>query len=117
MTREIIHNKKICRFETIEEGITGYVEYEQYAGGIDITHTIVPKPIGGRGIAADLVKEALEYAKENGMKVIPTCSYVKVFLERYKEQYGELEDKKDAIFPTIEGSTGHTCGVKKPKIE
>ena len=114
MKRGTTHDTNTHRFETIEDGITGYVEYEPYNGGIDITHTIVPKPIGGRGIAADLVKEALEYAKENRLKVIPTCSYVKVFLERYNEQYGELEDKRDTKYPTIEGATGHSCGIKKP---
>lgn len=117
MKREITHNTSTHRFETIEDGITGYVEYEPYNGGIDITHTIVPKPIGGRGIAADLVKEALEYAKENSLKVIPSCSYVKVFLERYNQQYGELEDKRDTKFPTIEGGIGHSCGVNKPPKE
>ena len=106
MKREILHNTSTNRFETIEDGITGYVEYEPYNGGFDITHTIVPKPIGGRGIAADLVKEALEYAKENGFKVIPTCSYVRVYLERYKEQYGELEDKRDSKFRSEERRVG-----------
>jgi predicted GNAT family acetyltransferase len=115
MNKEITHNKEICRFEITVEGITGYVEYEPYNGGIDITHTIVPKPIGGRGIAADLVSEALEYARENGLKVTPTCSYVRVFFERYKDKYGFLEDKKESKFPALEGASGHSCGVNKPK--
>lgn len=115
MQREITHNLQTHRFETVEDGITGYVEYEPYSGGIDITHTIVPKAIGGRGIAADLVKEALEYAGVNGLKVIPTCSYVRVYLERYKDQYGHLEEKSESKFPTMEGVSGHSCGVNKPK--
>lgn len=115
MQREITHNLQAHRFETVEDGITGYVEYEPYNGGIDITHTIVPKAIGGRGIAADLVKEALEYAGENGLKVIPTCSYVRVYLERHKDQFGYLEEKSESKFPPMESISGHSCGVNKPE--
>ncbi len=115
MNKEITHNRETRRFEITIEGVTGYVEYETYTGGIDITHTIVPKQIGGRGIAAELVTEALEYAKENGLKVTPTCSYVRVFFERYSTKYGSLEDKRESKFPSLEGTSGHSCGINKPK--
>ena len=88
----ITHNIEERRFETIIEGVKGYVEYEPYLGGLDLTHTIVPKVIGGRGVAAALVKHTLEYAKENSLKVKPTCPYIKTYMERYKESYGGLED-------------------------
>jgi hypothetical protein len=113
MEREITHNTKTNRFETIEEGITGYVEYERYDSGLDLTHTIVPKAIGGRGVAADLVKYALDYAAQNSLKVKPTCSYVKVYIDRHKAQYGHLEDIIETKFPTIEGGIGNACGIKK----
>jgi len=82
MERKIIHKEDLRRFITVEDGITGYIEYELFEGEMDLTHTIVPKAIGGRGIAADLVKFALEYAKERGLKVKPTCSYVKAYMDR-----------------------------------
>lgn len=114
MNNEITHNRETCRFEITVDNITGYVQYQPCNGGIEITHTIVPKPIGGKGIAASLVKEALEYAKENQLKVTPTCSYVKLFFERYKNDYGYLEQKQDTKFPSIEGITGNACSTKKP---
>ncbi|MDP3437669.1 MAG: GNAT family N-acetyltransferase [Bacteroidales bacterium] len=113
MERLITHNTDTKRFETIEDGITGYVEYENYEGGLDLTHTIVPKAIGGRGVAADLVKYVLDYAAQNSLKVKPTCSYVKVYIDRHKEQYGHLEDTIESKFPTIEGGIGSACGIKK----
>ncbi len=82
MERKIIHKEDLRRFITVEDGITGYIEYELFEGEMDLTHTIVPKAIGGRGIAADLVKFALEYAKERGLKVKPTCSYVKAYMDK-----------------------------------
>ncbi len=115
MERVIIHNEKSKKFETIEDGITGYVQYEEYPGGLDLTHTIVPKPIEGRGIAAAIVKHALEYALERGLKVRPTCSYVKVYIHRHKLLYGHLEEIVENKFPVVEGISGIACGINKQK--
>ena len=110
----IEHNQQEKRFFTVIDGITGYVEYIEYTGGLDLAHTIVPKEIGGRGIAAALVKHALEYAIANNLKVRPTCSYVRVYMERHKEFYGHLEDKTGNRFHAMEGMSGNACGTKKP---
>ena len=118
MTLKIIHLPKFSRFETQVEGVTAYVQYVEYPGGLDLTHTIVPKPIEGRGIAAAIVKHVLDYALEHGLKVRPTCSYVKVYIDRHKEQYGLLEDAIESKFPAVEalsGSTGMACGINKQK--
>ncbi len=113
MERIVTHNTDIKRFETIEDGITGYVEYDNYEGGLDLNHTIVPKAIGGRGVAAELVKYVLDYAAQNSLKVKPTCSYVKIYIDRHKEQYGHLEDIIESKYPIIDGGIGNACGVKK----
>lgn len=39
-------------------------------------HTIVPPEIGGRGIAAELVKALIADAREQGFTIVPQCSYV-----------------------------------------
>ena len=39
-------------------------------------HTLVPKPIGGRGVAAHLVEALVSDAREHGFKIDPQCSYV-----------------------------------------
>jgi len=115
MERIIIHNEQTKKFETVEDGVTGYVQYETYPGGLDLTHTIVPKPIEGRGIAAAIVKHVLDYAGKNGLKIRPTCSYVKVYIERHKEEYGSLEDPIESKFKPIEGVSGAACGINKQK--
>lgn len=110
----ITHNTSANRFETVVDGITAYVEYEKFPGGLDLVHTIVPKPIGGRGIAADLVKHALDYAASNGLKIIPTCSYIRIYVDRHQKEYGHLEHKIESKFKPIDGTTGHACGTTKP---
>ena len=39
-------------------------------------HTLVPREIGGRGVAAHLVDALVEDAREHGFKIVPQCSYV-----------------------------------------
>jgi predicted GNAT family acetyltransferase len=45
--------------------------------------------VGGRGIAAELTKFALDTARANGWKVRPLCSYAEVYMRRHPE-YNDL---------------------------
>ncbi len=49
-----------------------------------ITHTEVPEPIAGRGIAGELTRVALRFAREQKYKVVPACSYAEAFLQRHE---------------------------------
>jgi predicted GNAT family acetyltransferase len=73
---EVTLNKSQNRFETSEQGETAELVYQLEDGVLDIVHTGVPKPMEGRGVAAALTKTALDYARANGLKVRPSCSYV-----------------------------------------
>jgi predicted GNAT family acetyltransferase len=50
-----------------------------------MTHTWVPPAVGGRGIAAELVRVALAHAQGKGLRVDPACSYVDVYMRRHPE--------------------------------
>ncbi|MDN3647010.1 GNAT family N-acetyltransferase [Pontixanthobacter aestiaquae] len=39
-------------------------------------HTLVPREIGGRGVASALVDALVADAREHGFKIVPQCSYV-----------------------------------------
>lgn len=54
-------------------------------GTITIDHTGVPPEYEGRGIAARLVKKAVEDAREQGFKIQPVCSYVVAQFRRHPE--------------------------------
>ncbi|QIQ87639.1 GNAT family N-acetyltransferase [Erythrobacter sp.] len=38
--------------------------------------TVVPRPIGGRGVAAELTRRMVEDARREGFRIRPDCSYV-----------------------------------------
>lgn len=59
----------------------GYLEWEagHEQGGKEVriaAHTIVPRAIGGRGIAGALVERLVEDAQRQGFLIRPDCSYV-----------------------------------------
>jgi predicted GNAT family acetyltransferase len=56
---------------------------------LDLVHTEVPRALEGRGYASALATAALEHARHEGVKVIPSCPYVKAFLQRHPE-YADL---------------------------
>ena len=53
---EIIHDLSRKQFQTVADGKTAYVSYDLVDGCLNIEHTIVPREIEGRGIAAALVQ-------------------------------------------------------------
>jgi len=88
METEVIHEKENERFVIYVEGNEVYVEYKMRNNKIDLNHTFTHPALRGKGLAAHVVRAALEFAKENNMRVIPTCSYVQSFISKndgYKE--------------------------------
>lgn len=53
---------------------------------IDLQHTEVPGSGKGQGVGDALVRAALAYARERGLRVIATCPYVQAWLRRHLEQ-------------------------------
>lgn len=88
MNYKITHYPNDHRFEIELEGMKAYAEYELHDNGLDITHTYVPQPLEGKGIAGALTEAAYEYAKANDLKALATCSYAAVWLKRHPEYLG-----------------------------
>jgi predicted GNAT family acetyltransferase len=49
---------------------------------IELQHTVVPTADRGQGIGGALVRTAVGYAREQGLRVVPTCPFVKAWLEK-----------------------------------
>ncbi len=83
MEYKVIHNQSLSKFSTLNEGKESVLEYIMVnKNTINMIHTYVPVEQRGRQIAAALVKTGLEYAMEKNLKVIPTCSYVRTYINR-----------------------------------
>ncbi len=83
----IHHDRAEHQFEAIIDGHRAYLAYMDLGKNtLDIYRTYVPASLRGRGIAAALAAEALDYAKRMGYSVIPSCSYVERYIERQQHQ-------------------------------
>jgi predicted GNAT family acetyltransferase len=87
----IRHQPEQNRFVVQVDGHEAELGYCMIAGRLSIEHTGVPEAIGGRGIAAALVKAALEYARAEGLRVLTPCSYAEVYIGRHPEYESLLE--------------------------
>jgi predicted GNAT family acetyltransferase len=85
MTITISHDPQRGRFQATVSGHPCVCDYRLRDGVMNITHTEVAPELEGRGIAAMLVRAALEHATQNGLKVRPLCSYVQSYMRRHPE--------------------------------
>lgn len=50
-----------------------------------IDHTLVENAYRGQGLGDQLVEAMVEYARENGIKILPLCPFAKGRFERFSE--------------------------------
>lgn len=82
---DIQHEPAARRFSTTVDGHSAEVDYDLRDSVMTITHTRVPEAIGGRGVAGDLTRAAFEFAKREGIRVQPLCSYAVAWSKRHPE--------------------------------
>ena len=69
--------------DVVEE--VGYIDYTRDGDNLALTHTVVFDRWGGRGFAAQLVKQVLDDVRASGRQVVPVCSYVASYLDKHPE--------------------------------
>uniref|UniRef100_A0A061QUB4 Acetyltransferase n=1 Tax=Tetraselmis sp. GSL018 TaxID=582737 RepID=A0A061QUB4_9CHLO len=81
------HDRNECRIGVEIQGSQAYVAYslDSTAKTLDLTHTFTPPELRGKGLASKVVKQAFEFAKQEGYSVIPTCTYIPKFVEKNPE--------------------------------
>ena len=80
---ELVNNEAIHNFEFVIDGHRSFIDYKTKGDKIYLVHTEVPEELEGRGIAAVMVEKTFKYIEENGLKLVPLCSYVQSFLKRH----------------------------------
>ena len=85
----ITHDETQGRFECTVDGSPCELDYRLDGARMAIVHTGVPQQVGGRGIAAELTRAALDTARSRGWKVLPLCSYAAAYFRRHPE-YSDL---------------------------
>ena len=89
---EVTHNPANNTFEVWIGGKLSKLDYIQDGKNFVITHVGVDPEHRGQGVAGKIVEAALQYAKENSLRVIPMCSYAAAYIRR-NPQYMELTEQ------------------------
>jgi predicted GNAT family acetyltransferase len=84
MELEVQHDEQRKKYYAVVDGHESVCEYGE-AGDrtLNFWHTFVPPALRGRGIADELVRQALEDVLARGYKVIPSCWFVRVYIDRH----------------------------------
>ncbi len=90
MDIKITHDTKNHKFTARVDDSECYLHYNRPKKNvINFYSTFVPGELRGKGIAAQLVEAGLMYAEKNKLQIIPSCSYVDVYIRR-NEKYLRL---------------------------
>ena len=98
------HDARAGRFTTAVDGQRAVLDYTLAGAVMNINHVGVPPPIEGRGIAAELMRAALEAARIAGWKVNPVCSYAAAYLRRQAEPPAARQHQEDLLDEALDES-------------
>jgi uncharacterized protein len=84
-TTEIRHNVAAKRFEATVDKLLCRCDYRMHGNTMMLVHTEVPPQLEGKGFASMLVRAAFDHASQNGLDVLPVCSYVAAWARRHPE--------------------------------
>jgi predicted GNAT family acetyltransferase len=79
------------RYEARIDGeLAGIAEYRASDKIVTFVHTQVMSEFEGKGVASGLVRAALDDVRAHGRKVRPVCPFVKGYIEKHSDEYGDL---------------------------
>ena len=81
----VIDNPHENRFELDVEGQTAVLNYERSPKSLLLVHTEVPASLRGRHLGDRLVEGAIAHAREQGLRVVAVCPFVKAYLRKHPE--------------------------------
>ncbi len=83
---DIIHDPNDFRFYAEVAGEEAELTYSYPEETVlDLDYTFVPESARNKGIADQLVKAGLDFARENNLQVIPSCPVVEAYVKRHPE--------------------------------
>jgi predicted GNAT family acetyltransferase len=73
------------RIEIERDGEIAYLEYSLSGDVLELTHTEVPKKLRGMGLSSSLAETALNWAREQKLRVDIICPSVKEYIAKHPE--------------------------------
>jgi predicted GNAT family acetyltransferase len=90
-TPAVTHEPHAHRFVADTDDGPAVLTYEHVGPDVlDLQHTLVPEDARGEGVGEALVQAAFEYARTEGLHLIPTCPFVRAWVEKHPEARAQL---------------------------
>lgn len=79
------------RFEAVDESgvVAGVAVYRRHDDRIVFLHTEVDDAREGQGVGSELVREALDQVRSEGLRVVAQCPFVRSWIEHHPD-YADL---------------------------
>lgn len=91
---DIKHDKENHRFFIEQGNEIAELNYKELdPATLDYHSTFVPKALRHKGIGGELVQSALNYALAHHMQVVPSCPFVKNYIEKHPRFHNVLKSK------------------------
>ena len=84
-------NAERSRYEGVDDSgaVAGFVTYRRRGDRVVFQHTEVDDAYEGQGIGSTLAKAVLDAAREDRLRVVPSCPFIKSYIDRHPE-YADL---------------------------
>lgn len=79
----VTNNSAAGQFEIRSAAGLAVLRYTHAGDALDLVHTEVPAALEGQGYGKALVEAALDYARREHVRIIPSCPFVKQYIERH----------------------------------
>ncbi len=79
----LIDNQKENQYEFHIGEYIAKIVYIKTQNKILLTHTEVPKQLGGQGIGASLLEKVLEDIQKKDLTLEPVCSFVVAYIQKH----------------------------------
>jgi predicted GNAT family acetyltransferase len=88
----VVHQPDRQRFvRELPEGTAELAYMPDDTGTLNLYHTFVPPAARGNGVAATLVEAAIEFARGAGVRIKPSCPYVRGYLSQHPDTADVVE--------------------------
>jgi uncharacterized protein len=78
----------------LEDGtVAGFVDYRPQDDTVyDFTHTEVADEQEGQGIGGQLARGVMDFARSNGLRIVPSCKFLRSYMREHEETHDLLAD-------------------------
>jgi uncharacterized protein len=88
---EVRHESDRSRFAVHLDYDVATARYQRSGDTLTLISTHVPEEAEGEGVGSALARYALDYAREEGLRVRPECEFMRSYIDRHPE-YQDLVD-------------------------